>query len=138
MSKQKFQSYESIKKLFNGRTYVHFTTIKPPRGVDKDEQFIKFLEYLHKRDVLFWYVECKSETDFLHYHGVVSYPDEHLPEKMEASKVAFQRKVNRDIGFSYPLQYALDLKKIYEYIHQSSNNPQCEYYTNHIYGNSLL
>lgn len=129
MSEQKFQTQDSIKKLFAKRKYVHFTTIKPPRYEDRLQDVEKFLIYLNKRDVKYWLVQCKSETDYIHYHGIVSYPDYFLQDKMDSAKLAYQRKVNRDIGFSYPLQQVQSIESIYAYIHNPKNDPQKEYHT---------
>lgn len=125
----KFQTLESIRQLFNNRRYVHFTTLKPPRNEDRQKQVEKFIEYLKKREVIYWIVECKSEKDYIHYHGVVSYPNDDLEDKMEKNKLAYQRKVNRDIGFSYPLQQVKSLESIYNYIHQDKNAPTAEYHS---------
>ena len=96
-------------------------TLKPPRGVDKTESIAKFMRYLIKRDISFWLVECDSETEFRHYHGVASFPDYTKVEDMEKRKSAFQRKVNRELGFCYPLQVVQNLRSVYKYIHGPSN-----------------
>lgn len=125
----KFQDLLSIKDLFRNRTYIHFTTLKPPRGEKREQQVEKFCEYLRKRDVKYWIVQCKSENDYVHYHGIVSYPNDELPDKMEANKVCYQRKVNRDIGFNYPLQQVKSIESIYRYIHGDTNECIGEYHS---------
>lgn len=124
-----FRTLEMIKSQFKDRTYTHFLTLKPPRGTDRVEQIERFCEYLSKRNIKYWIVSCKSETDYIHYHGIVSYPDADLPVQMESNKMAFQRKVNRDIGFSFPLQQVKSIRSIYEYIHQPKNSPSHEYHS---------
>ena len=120
-----------IKNFFKGREFIHFLTLKPPRDTSRDEEVGKLANYLTKRQCKFWIVKCKSDKDFIHYHGLVSYPNDTLPDKMEANKLAFQRKVNRDIGFSYPLQQAQSLDDIYKYVHNPSNAPIWEALDNH-------
>lgn len=130
MSGQKY-TFSSIDKIFTDRTYVHFITLKPPRNTSRDTEVGKLLNYLTKRDCKYWIVKCISEKDYTHYHGIVSYPNETLPDRMEANKLAFQRKVNRDIGFSYPLQQCRSIYGIYKYINAPNNSSVWEVIDNH-------
>ncbi len=114
-------SFTDIDDVFNKRQYVHFMTLKPPKGVDRAEEIIKFMNYLLTRKITFWLVECDSESEYRHFHGIVSYPDDTRVEDMEKKKSSFQRKVNRDIGFCYPLQKVQNTRHIYNYIHGASN-----------------
>ncbi len=115
------KSFEEIDAVFNKRQYVHFLTLKPPSGVDKRQQVLDFMIYLIKRKISFWIVECDSETEYRHFHGIVSYPDDTPIEDMDKRKASFQRKVNRDIGFCYPLQRVQSIKAVYKYIRGETN-----------------
>lgn len=115
------KSFKEVDDVFNKRQYIHFITLKPPNGVDRSEEVQSLMRYLVKRNVQFWIVECDSEEEYKHYHGIVSYPDDMSPEGMLKARVAFQRKVNRDIGFCYPLQQVLSVYAIYKYIRGLSN-----------------
>lgn len=114
-------TFQQIDACFNKRQYVHFVTLKPPKGVDKSDKVKTLMIYLIKRKIQFWIVECDSETEYRHFHGVLSYPDDTLVEEIDKKKASFQRKVNRDIGFCYPLQSVQNLKQVYKYIRGESN-----------------
>ena len=115
------KSFKEVDEVFNKRQYVHFMTLKPPRGVDKSEAVKSFMIYLIHRKVNFWVVECDSETEYRHFHGIISYPDDTPIEDIDKRKASFQRKVNRDIGFCYPLQRVQNLGNVYKYIRGESN-----------------
>lgn len=125
----KFLSENAINKMFEYEKYVYFTTLKPPASQNRINEVDKFCTYLDKRKIKYWIVKCTSPEGYEHYHGVVSYPCETLEAKMDANKLAYQRKVNRDIGFSYPLQQVQHLRSVYRYIHKDSNAPSFEWFT---------
>lgn len=128
MSEINFISLDKLKDKLITRKYQYFSTIKPPRGEPREKQFNDFLDYLVKRNVDFWYVQCKSETGYIHYHGIVSMPNDMLEDKVANFKMAFQKRVNREIGFHYPLQRVDSVSDIYKYVmNQKNNNPQQEY-----------
>ncbi len=123
-------SLAEVTQMLDKREYIHFITLKPPHILNKKHQVMKLMEYLIKRQVLFWIVECKSHDNYTHYHGVVSYPNTCSIEGMNKIKSAFQRKVNRDIGFCYPLQKVHSLPAVYNYIRGDSNQFITEWLTN--------
>lgn len=122
----KISKLDNIRELFKDRKYLHFTTLKPPSGDDRETKVIEFCNYLAKRNIKYWIVKCQSENGYDHYHGIVSYPCDILETQLEKNKLAYSRKVNRDIGFCYPLQQC-KVDKIYEYITSERNSPKCEY-----------
>ena len=65
-------TFQQIDACFNKRQYVHFVTLKPPKGVDKSDKVKTLMIYLIKRKIQFWIVECDSETEYRHFHGVLS------------------------------------------------------------------
>lgn len=113
----------SVKHLcdhFSDSRYIYFITLKPPRDVNKAINIVQFCDdYLVKRKIRHWVVPSISPNDYVHYHGVIALDDDPKwdnHEVREKFKKAFQRKVNRTIGFSYPLQRAHSLPRIYKYI----------------------
>ncbi len=124
-----FLTLGDVMSIFKDRTYIHFTTLKPPRDQEKDAQVESFCQYLKKRHVKYWIVRCKSKKDYIHYHGIVSYSNDDLPKQMELNKAAYQSKVNRSIGFNFPLQQVESIANIYDYIHSPSNAAQLEYHS---------
>lgn len=124
-----FVEYERVCDEFDKRQYIHFVTLKPPRGSDKTVDVMRLMEYMNRRKMLYWLVECDSETEYKHYHGIISFSDDTCVEDILKRKASFQRKVNRDIGFCYPLQKVDSLKCIYQYIRGSTNKNIREWIT---------
>lgn len=109
----------AIEALFENRPYVYFITIKPPRGDSKLKNVTDLCSsYLRRRDVDYWIVPSKSDTDYDHYHGIIALQPDIGELQKERFKSAFQRKVNRCIGFSLPLQQVQDLKGVIRYVQQ--------------------
>lgn len=113
--------------FFKEQIFRHFVTIKPPRDQDVSAGLEGFFKYLKKRKIRYWIVKCISECGFIHYHGIVSYPNDEPIENMIKNKLAFQRKVNRDLGFNLPLVMVNSIERVYMYIHSSRNKIISEY-----------
>lgn len=112
---------EKVVEHFKYAKYVYFITIKPPRDQNKLGQVLDLCQkYLKKKhQCYYWIVPSISDTDFLHYHGIIGLNhnpkwDDH--ETRERFKKAFQRKVNRDIGFNHPLQRVDNYQRVDRYI----------------------
>lgn len=112
-------SDDEVRAMFKGRKYVYFTTLKPPRGEDRLDKVILFCtKYLIKRSYEYWIVPSISETGYKHYHGIVSPPCDLELDKLASIKKAYQRKVNRDIGFNYELQAVNDFDAVLRYVNK--------------------
>lgn len=114
---------EKLKSHFTYSKYTYFITIKPPRNQNRLKEVLDLCQtYLKKRhQCYYWIVPSISETDYLHYHGILGLNDnpkwdDHATR--ERFKKAFQRKVNRDIGFNHPLCRLDDFSRAHRYINR--------------------
>lgn len=114
-----------IRDTFKDKPYTYFVTIKPPSDDDK-LTYMKheFYKYLLPR-CTFWIVHCKSEKGYKHYHGILKLSHvTHNQATADKFKKAYQRKVNRDIGFNLPLKPLLNIDAVIKYIKQQQCFPQ--------------
>lgn len=116
---------DCIEDLFTDRNYVYFLTIKPDqRKVDK---IFELFIYLDKRVAYYWLVKCKSTEGYVHFHGIITFYNGLQCMQADFLKKAIHRKVNRCIGFLYPLEQLQSVVRTYNYIRCPKNIWLAEY-----------
>lgn len=126
----KLTKYDVISELFEDRLYNYFLTIKP--HPDKVDAMADLLLYLDRRLTFYWIVKCVSNTGYVHYHGIMSFSQEQ--QHCDLLKKAIHRKVNRCIGFLFPLEKVRSVFDTYMYITSEKNNAQAEYLKDNLHG----
>lgn len=114
------EDVKHIKSLLGG-CYT-FITIKPDpcRYPADNEVFNEISTYMHNKGIKYWLRECLSPKNFLHIHGIISFPSSWNPK---ANK-ALQRYINRKNAFmrlDY-LHNSADLESIIKYIKNPLKN----------------
>lgn len=120
--------YSKIVEIFARREFTYFLTIKPDSS--KLQHIEGLLEYLRKRNHYYWIVLCESPNGYKHFHGVLSVQSTAVDIKK--TKATIQRKINRDLGFLYPLQQVTNLRHLYDYVRAPNNKNIEEWYTNKV------
>lgn len=116
---------DCIENLFSDRNYVYFVTIKPDQK--KIDKIYELFSYLDKRVAYYWLVKCKSSEGYVHFHGIMTFYNEVQPLQAHLLKKAIHKKINRLIGFLYPLQQCFSIAKTYRYIRAPNNDFMAEY-----------
>lgn len=124
MSKYKTKlDIQDVTSAFVTQPHCYFVTIKPPRDIDKHTNVVDLChKYLSKRKVVYWIVPSISANEYNHYHGIIMLPNDMSEEKRNKFKSAFQRKVNRYIGYNHPIEPLLNLARVYRYIVAQRND----------------
>lgn len=119
---------ECVERLFSNRDYKYFVTIKPPK--ENIHNISRLSEYLAKKGIRFWIVQCMSENKYEHFHGILSFPEHQTPNKGLIACV--RRHVNRYMGFIQCIPISSSIKETYYYIRAPRNTQNGEYHQNDI------
>ncbi len=109
-----------IKYAYQAKDYVYAITLNPKVGIDLDEAFDSLSKYLVEHSIDHWLVKCKSDKNFIHWHGIVHFTAVADISKM---KLALRNKVNRCLGRLPPacLVRPDNLRGWYEYVYSPRN-----------------
>lgn len=109
-----------IDRLFDGRDYFYFITIKPPPSEINHRALYNVLDYMKKKRLVFWLVKCQSNNGYIHYHGIVSFNESQTPHKGVLSLL--QRQINRVMGFVQINVLQTSMHSVYRYIRDERNS----------------
>lgn len=120
-----------ISNLYKVNSYVYFITIKP--SPNKIFKMNMLLDYMLKRHIIYWLVQCKSIKGFIHYHGLLGFPLSQTPNKGLHGNLS--KQINRYIGFVKCTPLSTSINVVYTYIRGITNTSentfkQTDYYNN--------
>lgn len=116
---------DCVKNIFQNRDYLYFITIKPPPEEDRHQQIYLIVEYLRKKNLVFWIVKCQSVNKYIHFHGILSFNETQTPHK--GLIACIQRYVNRHMGYLTLTPLFGTKDAIYNYIRDNRNTNAGEY-----------
>ncbi|AXQ66609.1 MAG: putative replicase [Circoviridae sp.] len=113
-----------VRELFDCRDHFYGITIKSPPDDNIHIRIVNLVDYLIKKDIVMWIVKCQSTSGYIHFHGILSFPESQSVDNKMIKAV--QRKINRDMGFFTinPLYSGTALPAIDSYFNyiRASNN----------------